>query len=112
MWSCFDACLGNNVYRKEHEEDFRDCLSLISRRGERLCNSCGTSGTGCGRKIYWKLSTFMWETQEMNVARAYVLCSEHDNTGFTPVENAMNLGTIGVLDKIYEECKHPCMLEF
>ena len=113
MWSCFEACLGNNVFRKEHEEDFRGCLNLISLRGGRLCQKCGTHGTsGHGRKIYWKLCTFMWESHEMNVARAYVLCKEHSDTSFTPVENAMNLGSVGVLDKIYEECKYPCMLEF
>ena len=114
MWFCFDACLPSKQYRKEHKENFSECLNLISKRSERFCSKCISSGKNgnipC--KIYWKLCTFMSYGHEMNVVRAYVLCYEHADTSFTLVENAMNLGMIDVLDKIYEHCSYPCMLEF
>ena len=114
----FEPCFKGyeNGYKKKHREKFKECLYSIQTRGERLCRVCflmGKEYQSVGNAVYWTLSSFSSNNQAMDVARAYVLCLEHTDKSFHIVKNCMALGSVEILDRIYNEgCEYPCMLEF
>ena len=114
----FESCFKGNEKdnREKHKETFKECLSSIENRGERFCHIClamGREYESVGNAVYWTLSTFSSNNHPMDVARAFVLCLEHVDKSFNLVENGMVMGSVEILDKIYEGgCKLPCMIDF